>query len=199
MNKNIIILILAGLLFLSIFLPDRCSKPVEPVIKTETKEVIKLVKEDSSRFQKSIDSLKKVGQNLSKKMAEVKDDLKAAEALVVELLNDASVIIDSSGKEQLHYQLSVLKAANAAKDSLCNSVISWQDSIIANQSEQIARQDEFNSTLRTSLNQVVSNEQAKDKYISQLKKQVRQKKSGNIVWKIAAGAAGAVILNNALK
>jgi len=199
MNKNLFILILCGVIFCLLFFPDRCSKPQEPVIVTKTKEVIKLVKEDSSRFVKSIDSLKKVGQNLSKKMAEVKDDLKTAEALVVELLNDASVIIDSSGKEQLHYQLSVLKAANAAKDSLCNSVIAGQDSIIANQSEQLARQQEFNSALRASLNQVVANEQAKDKYISQLKKQVRQKKSGNIVWKIAAGAAGAVILNNALK
>lgn len=199
MNKNIIILILAGLLFLSIFLPDRCSKPVEPVIVTKTKEVIKLVKEDSSRFQKSIDSLKKVGQNLSKKMAEVKDDLKTAEALVVELLNDASVIIDSSGKEELHYQLSILKAANAAKDSLCNSVIAGQDSIIMNQAEQMNYKDSTIATFDRAFKQVVLNEKTKDKYIGQLKKQVRQKKSGNIVWKIAAGAAGAVILNNALK
>lgn len=198
MNKNITILILAGVLFLFIFLPDRCSKPEPPAIKTETKEVIKIVKADSVQIKKTIDSLKKIGQILSKEIKETKNDLKTAEALVVELLNDASVIIDSSGKEELHYQLSILKAANAAKDSLCNSTIAAQDSVISNQLNQLAAQEELNSKIRQSFNQVVANDQAKEKYIKQLKKQVKQKKFGNVVWKIAAGAAGVVILKNAL-
>lgn len=198
MNKNLFILILCGVIFCLLFLPDRCSKPQEPVTGTKTKEVIKEVQADTTRFIKSIDSLKRIGQKLSKKVSETTTDLKTAESLVVELLNDASVTIDSSGKEELHYQLSILKAANAAKDSLCNSVIAGQDSIIMNQAEQMIYKDSTIATFDLAFKQVVLNEKAKDKYIIQLKRQVRQKKFGNVVWKIAAGAAGLVILKNSL-
>lgn len=177
-----------------------CGKdPVPPVIAKPTKTIVKEVNKDSLLQANRNDSLTKEVVKWKDKAAVNAKDHKAAAAMVNSLLADATAAIDTSDHEQLRAQLKILVQANAIKDSLCIAAISAQDSVISMQSEQISAQQEFNSRLRESFNQVVANEQAKDKYIGQLKKQVRKKKFGNTVWKIGAGVAGAIILNAALK
>lgn len=191
--------ILAILLFGAIVLPDRCTKPQEPVIVTKTKEVIKEVQADTTRFKKSIDSLTKNEQKLKVSLTESKKKLHNANAMMQDFLDNSTVIIDSSSKDELKLMVANLTMVINAQDSACNEVIAGQDSIIMNQAEQLFYKDSLAASFERAFNQVVINNQAKEKYIKQLKKQVKQKKFGNVVWKIAAGAAGVVILKNALK
>lgn len=197
-NQRTLILAMAIVIFLLLFFRGG-KDPVAPVIDKPTKEVVKEVKRVSIVYRDIDSGYKKKFLEKSKEVGGLKSRLSSAEGMVNELLNDAGQSIDTGTRAELHAQLDLMKQAVAIKDSLCNQAIAGQDSLISIQAEQMVVKDEFNARLRESFNQVVSNEQAKDKYISQLKKQVRKKKFGNVVWKLAAGAAGAVILNGALK
>ena len=200
-SKNTIIaLLVLALLFALLFLNKCGNDPLPiPTVKTETKEIIKEVDRDSIQESKSRDSINKVNARLNYQLTEYKEDLTTAQDFVTELLNDAGQSIDTSSKDELKAQLEIVKQANVIKDSICNQTIRTQDSLNANISLQLAKKDTLYSKLRSSFNQVVENEQIKDKYISQLQKQARKKKASNVFWKITTAVAGAVIIKQSLK
>ena len=197
-TKNNVIIALVAIIFLIVVF-NGCGddKPLQ-IVKTVTHTIVQKVKADEKASIKIIDSLQERELELIGDVMEYKTSLANAEYIVNNLLDNATVVIDSSNKDQLKHQLSILKKANTAKDSICYSVINTQDSMLSVKDEIIVERILLYSKLRNSFNQVVENEGVKDANIKTLKKQLRKKKFGTVVWKVAAGAAGVFILKNSL-
>lgn len=181
-NKNYLIVgLLATLLIILFFFT--CNKPKEqktkyiPVVAT----IEGKVKSDSAQYHKSIDSLQAIEAKLYKKVYEQKGDLKAAQELVVELLNQPPEYSDTA---KLLAQIEILKTANASKDSLCNTTIVTQDSIIAEKENKYQASIDFQAKQRASINQLITNTYAAEAQIKSLGKQVRKERGTKNLYKI---------------
>lgn len=185
-NKNwIIIGLLAALLVVLFFFT--CNKPKGEVkyIPVVSK-IEKKVRFDSTQYHKSIDSLQVIEANLYKKVYEQKGDLKVAQELVVELLNQPPEYSDTT---KLLAQIEILKSANNTKDSLCNNTIATQDSIINEKETKYQVSLDFQSKQRQSIDQLIASNKSADAEIKSLNKQVRKQKATKVLYKVIAGAA----------
>lgn len=186
-NKNWIIIGLTAALLIVLFF-FTCNKKSEekkkyiPVVAT----IEKKVKFDSTQYHKSIDSLQEIEANLYKKVYEQKGDLKTAQALVVELLNQPPEYSDTA---KLLAQIEILKSANATKDSICNSTIVTQDSLIQEKENKYQASVEFQSKQRASINELINSNKEADNQIKSLTKQVKKQKANKVLYKIIAGVA----------
>lgn len=193
-----IVLLTVALLIVIFFFT--CNKPAQPETIVQTrikeKEVIKQVGIDSVLFAKEKANSDKKISALTKTVSELKGDLNAAQGLVVELLNDAPVIIADTSK--FIEQLAFLKLANATKDSICNSTIAGQDSIINAQAEAMVLHLDFQAKQRESINDMQTISKEKDSYVKYWKKKYRKTKAGNTALKIVAIVAAAVAVKQSL-
>lgn len=198
MTKNTIILILAAAVFVLLFFRKCSNDPVKPIT-IPVKEVVKTVEKVEVESGRVIDSLKRREAAISGRLVKTEKDYKGAVKLVNELLNDVTVIVDSSGNDSLKNAVTQLAAENVAKDSLCAEISNDKDSLIVSHRKQIDVKDSLYSTLRSGFNTMVQNDKLNTDYIKQLRKQVKRKKFGTNIWKIAAGVAGGLYLNERLK
>ncbi len=197
-TKNNVIVALLVIIFL-VILFNGCGndKPLE-ITKTTTYTITQRLKQDEKVSAKIIDSLKKNEAKLEVEIKKTSKDLKAANKLANDLLGDIITIIDSSGNTELKEKIKEYTAADAIEDSLYETVIATQAIMLSNKDAQIKEHLDFNSKLRTSFNNVVENDQLKDRNIKTLKKQLRNKKAGTVVWKVVAGVLVAIIVKDKL-
>jgi len=196
-QKHIIVALTVALLLSLFFRPSCNPPPPEPVVKKEIKEVVKTIAADSTKFIKQVAAAEAKAMLLKAELTSTITDLNTAQELVVELLNDAPVVIGMDSAEVIA-KLEYLKAENDRKDSLCNSAIVTQDSIISAMTERHQATLEFNSKIRASVNDltgIAKDREAETKY---WKKRYKKAKAGQTIFKIVAIAAAAVAVNQSL-
>lgn len=198
MTKNTIISVLAVVVFFLLFFRKCGPGPVKPVA-VPVKEIVKQVETKEVESGRLIDSLKRREAVIVKRLVKTESDYKGAVKLVNELLNDVTVIVDSSGNDSLKIIVGQLAEQNHAKDSLCAQISKDKDSLIVSHQKQIDVKDSLYFALRSGFNSLVQNDKLNTDYIKQLQKQVKRKKLGANVWKIVAGVAGGLYLNERLK
>ena len=107
MTKNTIISVLAVAVFLLLFFRKCGPDPVAPVVKP-VKEIVNVVENREVESGRVIDSLKRREAIITGRLVKTEKDYKGAVKLVNELLNDVTVIVDSSGNDSLKTMVELL-------------------------------------------------------------------------------------------
>jgi len=187
--KNNIIIALTGVCLFLVFFLVKCRKdppPGKPVITVKT--IVKQLSADSAKFQKKNDSMALLVKKLTVKVTNYKSDLNAAQVLVNELLNDAPETV----------YITDIQQAVSNSDSLCNTTIATQDSIINVKTDQADALLIFNSDMRKSIGSLIAVTVEKDAEIKYYKKQTRKHKAGKTFYKVIAITATVLAVKQSL-
>lgn len=196
-NRIIFFLVLA-IGFLVFFLVKCSPDRPEPKPTVQIKTVIREVVVDSIRYQKKIDSLKKSEQYWMAKATAGKKETPKVQSETKKKIEEVKEAAASNDTTALVARIEELEILNEQKDSLHNAVTSAQDSVIANKDQQLAASADFNSKLRSSFDSAVVYGKQVENQSKYWKKKYRKTRAGNVLLKIGAVAAAAIIVKQSL-
>ncbi len=205
-NKNLIILVLAGVIAALILFNGNCKKPVKPVV-IPTKDQVKTVEDNEARIQPVIDSLENVVTELKSKETVLVKTLVSTQAenrRLSKFIKTAESIANGSGEtpttDSTYPELvnSLILNAELA-DSICNETIGNLHDQLRAQDATIVLKDSAYSLLRGSFNTAMVQQDILADYNKQLTKQLKRKQVASFIWKGAALVGGIFILKSAIK
>ncbi len=183
------------------------SIPEKPTI-TQPKEVKVQRANIEAAGRSKDDSLKSVADKWKKEALTNKAKLAAAQNQVNGLLVDLgwyedqtsdSATIRNDYEIETEVIIAHLVVANKYKDSVANATIRNQDSTIQATEHRLAQKDSLYAQSRLLFDKSLADQEKLIDYSKKLKKQVRKKNFGNIVWKVVAGGAILLLANEKLK
>jgi len=195
--RNYIIILLAGAIAVLI-LRSSCNSPLPPApVVIPVKEQVKQVEKNEEAGKKVIDSLQKILTIQAQTSSQLKQKLSQAQ-LTARQMED---IINNWPKDSTEPcpPIQDYITNSRERDTICNRLIASHEKQLSLKDAMLAQKDTLYSQLRSSFNTAMDQQTILADYNSQLKKQLRRKKLGNIIWKGAAVAAVLFILKTAIK
>jgi hypothetical protein len=170
-----------------------CVKEVKP--STAVKEIIHTIDTIKENSDKLVDSLKNKIYRAEQNLQSQKNETRAAEILVVELLNEPPLppLVEQIDSSEYFTWLEEVKDANAKKDEKNHALFDTMTAIISNQQQQIAQKDILYSDIRMYVDTLAENNKNVENENLGLRKQNGKLKKTNKVLGITAGGLAAIL------
>lgn len=205
-NRKYFAYALAAIFFLLLILVFQlnCNQKEIPAPNVPKPEVIeKQVEVESKKSLQKIDSLEKANDSLENKLFVEKLNYSSHKrsALVTQAeLRQRINYLDSSNKSNV-VKITAEDYFTSIDDviSSCDSMIATYELTLNNKDSIIAQRDTLYGVLRRGFEKSINANKELFIYSNKLKKELKKKRTGNMLWKGIAIAAGLVLLNNATK
>ncbi len=201
-----IITLAAGFIIAILFFKSCHKDPVAPVI-ISPKELVKtVIQKEKENFVK-IDSFLRIENSLRKSAESLKysyADLQKRNVLLSIKADSLAQLVpvandyEQGNKEALIRTIDILYENEIIKDSLCTAQVSTLENVVMVNKKIITGKDSLYANLRRSFDTAIDNNLKILDFTKFQKKEIRRRKVGAFVWKVAAIGAGLFIVKQSL-